>query len=362
VHYAYLTPGAGFTLRGLEIVDITDPLHPAHKGFLQDGVGGAVMDYPTSVFVSGHYAYVTSRNSNALEIVDVSNPASPVHAGTILHGDGGALLQGAQRVVVVGNYAYVTSETSNALEIVDVTDKTNPVHTGSISNGQGGAVLFSPRSIDIKGNYAYIGSGFVTQNALEIVDISNPANPVHAAALLDGQDGAVVNFPRGLCVSGNFVYIANGNDKLSVIDISNPLNPRHEAFLSHGTGGALLKYPYSVTVADHYAYVASRDSNALEIVDLGSTDWAPKGYSTGINVASTTHIDGGTVDLTPLTNGTYNVVVINSDGTQGVLQNGFTALYFPPPVITGISPASGTPLGGTSVSIAGTGFIPAQPA
>ncbi len=165
-----------------------------------------------------------------------------------------------------------------------------------------------------------------------------------------------MNFPRGLCVSGNFVYIANGNDRLSVIDISNPLQPRHEAFLSHGTGGALLKYPYSVRVADHYAYVASRDSNALEIVDLGSTDWWPKGYSTGINVASATHIDAGTVDLTPLITGTYNVVVINSDGTQGVLQNGFTALYFPPPVITGISPPSGSPSGGTTVSITGTGF------
>jgi len=148
-NYAYLTPGAGFTLRGLEIVNITDPANPTHTGFLQDGTGGAVMDYPTSVFVSGNYAYVTSRNSNALEIVDVSNPAAPVHTGKIVHGDGGALLQGAQRVVVSGNYAYVTSSTSNALEIVDVSNPAVPVHAGSIADGQGGAVIFSPKAVAV---------------------------------------------------------------------------------------------------------------------------------------------------------------------------------------------------------------------
>ena len=344
-NYAYLTPGAGFTLRGLEIVNITDPAHPVHESFLRDGTGGAVMNYPTSVFVSGNYAYVTARNSNSLEIINVTNKSAPVHAGSIVDGQGGALLQGAQRVIVSGNYAYVASATSNALEIVDVTDKAAPVHAGNIIDGQGGAVIFDPQGVAVQGNYAYVSSGFGIKNALEIVDISNPANPVHAAVLLNGQDGAQINFPLGLFVSGNFVYIANGGNLLSVVDISDPLNPRHEAYLSDGVGGASLKYATSVYVSDHYAYVSSRDSNALEIVDLGSTDWAPKGYSTGINVSSTTDIDAGVFNLTPLPEGRYNIVVINSDGTQGVLNQAFTISNVPPvPSFTGSPTSGGIPL------------------
>ena len=55
-----------------------------------------------------------------LEIVDVSNPASPVHKGSIINGTGGALLNGAFAIYVSGNYAYIASYDSNALEIVDI--------------------------------------------------------------------------------------------------------------------------------------------------------------------------------------------------------------------------------------------------
>ena len=37
--------------------------------------------------VSGNYAYVASYQSNALEIVDISNPAVPVHKGKLVNGD-----------------------------------------------------------------------------------------------------------------------------------------------------------------------------------------------------------------------------------------------------------------------------------
>ena len=99
---------------------------------------------PFSVYVSGNYAYVASFDSNALEIVDVSNPANPVHKGSISNGAGGALLNGPVSVYVSGNYAYVASMASNALEIVDVSNPANPVHKGSISNGAGGALLNNP--------------------------------------------------------------------------------------------------------------------------------------------------------------------------------------------------------------------------
>jgi Uncharacterized conserved protein len=346
-NYAYLTPGGGTSVAGLEIVNITDPTTPVHAGYLRNGSTGAVMNYPTSVFVSGNYAYVTGRNTNSLEIVNVTNKSAPVHEGVIVNDPGGALLESPERVVVSGNYAYVASTNSNALEIVDVTNKAAPVHAGSITDTPGGAMIYQPKAVAVQGNYAYVGSGDAgTKNGLEIVNISDPTHPVHVAKLPDGQDGAKINAPKGLFVAGSFVYIANNDDKLSVVDVSDPVNPRHEAYISDGTGGAVLSSPWSVWVSDHYAYVSSGGtytSGALEIVDLGSTTWAPKGYSTGIHVASTTLIDAGTFSLGSLPEGTYNVVVINPDGTQGVLNQAFTILNAPP-----TSGFTGTPTSGTA--------------
>src|SRR4029077_4345287 len=53
--------------------------------------------------------------------------------------------------------------------------------------------------------------------------------------------------------------------------------------------------------------------------------------------------------------GTVNVTVTNPDAQSATLVNGYT--YNPAPTATSISPASGTTLGGTSVTITGTNFI-----
>lgn len=53
--------------------------------------------------------------------------------------------------------------------------------------------------------------------------------------------------------------------------------------------------------------------------------------------------------------GTYGVTVTNFDSQSGTLPTSFT--YQPAPTITSLSPAGGTSLGGTSVTITGTGFV-----
>jgi hypothetical protein len=270
-NYAYV---ASANSNALEIVDVSDPANPVHKGNISTGAGGALLNKPWSVYVSGNYAYVTSRESNALEIVDVTNPASPVHKGCITDNSisgSGALLNDPDSVYVSGNYAYVASVGSNALEIVDVTNPASPVHKGSIvdATGTGGALLNDPHSVYVSGNYAYVAS--YDSNALEIVDVTNPANPVHKGSIVDatGTGGALLNGPQSVYVSGNYAYVASANsDALEIVDVSNPANPVHKGSIVNGAGGALLHWPESVYVSGNYAYVASWGSNALEIVDV----------------------------------------------------------------------------------------------
>jgi uncharacterized protein YjiK/methionine-rich copper-binding protein CopC len=73
--------------------------------------------------------------------------------------------------------------------------------------------------------------------------------------------------------------------------------------------------------------------------------------ATGVTVVSATQITATTPAGAA---GAVNVVVTNSGGLSGTLTNGYT--YVAPPAVTSVSPTSGTTAGGTSVTIAGTGF------
>jgi len=82
-------------------------------------------------------------------------------------------------------------------------------------------------------------------------------------------------------------------------------------------------------------------------VTLGGT------AATNVNVASGTSITATTPAHTA---GAVIVVVTNSDAQSGSLNNGYTYRN-PPPTVASITPTTGTVSGGTSVTIAGTGFL-----
>ncbi len=195
---------------------------------------------------------------------------NPGHVGSITNQAGAPpFLSQTRSVFISGNYAYVASEGNDALEIVDITNPSVPVHVGSLINGTGGALLDDPYSVHVAGNYAYVASWY--SDALEIVDISNPTTPVHAGSLTHGTGGALLDDPYSVYVAGNYAYVVSeGSNALEIVDISNPTAPVHAGSLTDGTGGALLGRPYSVHVAGNYAYVASFGSDALEIVDISN--------------------------------------------------------------------------------------------
>ena len=184
---------------------------------------------------------------------------------------------------------------------------------------------------------------------LEIVDVTNPAAPVHKGTILDGGD-TKLNNPFNVYVSGNYAYVASASSHaLEIVDVTDPISPKHKAYIKDGTDGALLYDDRGVYVSGNYAYVTSYMSNALEIVDVGTID------GTGISVSSTTQITG-TFDLTDKIAGLYNVVVTNVGGYFATLASGFQVWGDPSPTFTSISPSSGSTNGGTTVTITGTNF------
>lgn len=84
----------------------------------------------------------------------------------------------------------------------------NLTHRGSLVHPAGGSLLRQPYQVQVSGNYAYLAS--LQSNALEVVNIANPAAPAHAASLVNNSGGAVLNLASSVFVSGNYAYLAVG--------------------------------------------------------------------------------------------------------------------------------------------------------
>jgi hypothetical protein len=342
-NYAYI---ASAESDALEIVDISDPQNPKDAGSIKDGSRGsgglspARLDQPACVFVSGRYAYVGSRFSRALQIIDISDPHNPKTAGSLgndetgVGGHGKARLYSPTEIFVQGDYAYITSTEIEAnlqvgvLEIVDISDPQNPKDAGSIRDmnihqgGDNATRLSGAHGVFVRGNYAYLTS--IDDDALEIVDVSNPHQPVHVGSLINKESGrgghgkARLDNPVSVFVVGNYAYVASAkSNALEVVDISDPHNPKDAGSIKDGTDSARLYSPNGVFVKDHYAYVTWE--KGLEIVKIGTID------GTDVDVKSSGSILCA-VDLTDTSPGKYNLVVTNPDGQIGMLAGGFTVL------------------------------------
>jgi prepilin-type N-terminal cleavage/methylation domain-containing protein len=270
--YAYIASAANNVL---EIVNISSSTHPVHTSSLADGAGGALLRWPVSVFVSAGNAYVASQNSSAIEIVDVSNPASPSHKGALTN-SGRTTLYGGHSVFRSGNYAYLITDSS--LEIIDVSNPANPVHKSNILNGQGGAVIYSPTSLFVSDNYAYLmnyGGNNDANNSLEIINVSDPAHPVHAGIIPNGGSNTAPYLKQAysVFVTGNYAYVTSADsdgNSLQIINITDKQNPTVAGYIRDNGDDSVpyLSSPQSVYVSGNYAYVVSSNSNALQIINV----------------------------------------------------------------------------------------------
>jgi uncharacterized protein YjdB len=145
-------------------------------------------------------------------------------------------------VCLSGNYAYVADDESG-LQIIDVSNPANPILAGTYSTT--GAI----NSVFVSGNHAYATDDY---NGLLIIDVSNPASPV-----LEGSYS-----PSGASrvhVSGNYAYLVRGCS-LDIIDISKPSNPFPVKVFNWSD------YVYGIFVSGNHAYVSR--VGAINIINV----------------------------------------------------------------------------------------------
>ncbi|MDK9700066.1 MAG: hypothetical protein OEM52_07975 [bacterium] len=225
-NYAYVADGTS----GLRIIDINNPANPQQVGFYD------TLGYAFDVVVSSNLAYVADLDYG-LRIINISNPMYPYQVGFVN-------TPWVSGVAVSGIYAYVAVE-GVGLRIIDVSNPANPQVVGFRD--------YHGRSVAVVGNYAYI-AGY---SSFGIINISDPVNPQ-----LVGSSNSMFGAER-VAVSGNYCYVANGNDGLRIINISNPMYPNQVGFYN------TLGYARGVAILGDYAYVAD-ESSGLRIINISN--------------------------------------------------------------------------------------------
>ena len=212
------------------------------------------------VAVKGNYAYI--GNGLTLQVLDVSNTGNPKVVGELLTN---TLIR---KVVVSGNYAYTISP----FQIIDISNPTNPVLVSTVQPTA--EYPYPPTAIIVQGNYAYVGDfyGFVV-----IIDVSDPSNPQEVGRMLAA--GEIV---QSIVIKDTILYATTYDSPgMDVFSISNPYAPYHIKLAGAGSSPGS-----SMAINNHYLYLGTPSTFLIfDISDLSSPRYI-NGIAVGSDVCS----------------------------------------------------------------------------
>ena len=212
-----------------------------------------------SIFTIGSstYAIVTAMNDAGVQIIDVSDPDNLVAKGAETDGaDGFTELLSVVDVdtfaIGVKTYAItVSSLTEDGVQMIDISDPDNMVAKDAKTDGDSGGFdrLDGARDVEtfvIDGStYAIIASN--DDNGVQIINVTDPANIVATDSETDNANGfTALSKANGVSVftigGSTYAIVASAGDHgVQIIDISDPTDiVAKDTLLDYLTGNMLL--------------------------------------------------------------------------------------------------------------------------
>ena len=335
---------------GVQILNITNPSDITPTDSITDG-GTLELRSAQSIttFESGDhiYAAVTAFNDNGVQILNITNPSDITPTDSIT--DGGTLkLRGAFGITTFESgdhiYAAVTALTDNSVQILDVTNPSNITPAGSITD-DGTLELNNPRGITtfVSGDHIYAAVAAYTDDGVQILDVTNPSNITAAGSITDG-DTLVLNGPRDIAIfeSGSHIYAAvatHFNNGVQILNITNPSDITPAGSITDG-GTLELSNPRGITTfvsgSHTYAAVAAYTDDGVQILDVTDpSNITAAGSITDIgNAVDDLELDGA-YGITTFTSGGHTYVAVAAfldDGVQ-IIRIDIPTTDTTPPVI-----------------------------
>lgn len=141
----------------------------------------------------------------------------------------------ATNLCVSEGYAYIANGTGKSLEIIDISDPSNPLFVGNYD------ASIHVWDVSVNSGYAYIAAG----GNMDVIDISDPTDPIFVTRQPYQES------PGNLFISGNYLY-ATEFYGFEIFDISDPENPVSIFF-------DVIQISWDVHVSGNYAYMTNID-------------------------------------------------------------------------------------------------------
>ncbi|HDP99431.1 MAG TPA: hypothetical protein ENN22_09665 [bacterium] len=195
--------------------------------------------------VQGNYAYLAQ--GDYLTILEINGTEFRQISTLLLQGQG-------IDFAISGNYLYCYVNSDTCFQVIDVSDPLNPVIAANMTGLPTSKGFIVRAGLFLTGDYVYAATG---TEGLKIIDISNPFNP-----LVVGSYKAITEF-KDVAVSGNYAFVVDGNmERVHVIDVSVPSNPIKKT-------DTYVPRPEDIAVQGNYAYFAvSKPSFGLQILNI----------------------------------------------------------------------------------------------
>jgi len=283
---------------GLRVLDVSDPANPQEIGFSESKAIAKKVGLSASLalLASGndYDAQQSGASETGVEVFDVSNPANPAFI-SIFPENGIEPFD----LALNGQTAYLV-DNGFGLRLINVTDPQTPKKSGEYP-----AVV--PLDVFQNGNHAYLAAGYA---GLQIMDVTTPSAPQLSGMLDTG------GYTRGVIVSGNYAYLAEGDDGggtidptnmgLLVVNVSNPAAPQQVDFIQTEFE------PRALDLVGHYVYLVGGDNGAGII--------PPAGMGLRIfDISDPANLqEVGFV----MTHGNPNSVVVSEDGNYAYVADG----------------------------------------
>lgn len=224
--------------------DTTDPLNPVPGGTIDLPVGAD----PVSVAIDGENLFVADFYTG-LRIVRADDFSD------VGRFDSDAELSGYEDVDVAGGFAYL-ADWASGLDIVDISDPANPTLVSHLTTGG------FPSAVDVHEGVAYVGES--TQGgAVRVIDVSEPARPEQRGVVATSKVRDLAYFDGHVYVADESVDSVGGFRIIDVTDPDAPVEVAHDT-----TCGSAL----GVAVDARYAYLACADDNRVHVFDVSDPE------------------------------------------------------------------------------------------
>lgn len=227
-------------------------------------LGSAAILIAITTFLSWYFLIETEKKQEILNNENVIKSANKLKYFASIYDTERRALSGAHEIWTKGKYAYVTTIKDNGIEILDISDPANPQLSGVFFDNED-TLIKKAHTLMFKGKYGYLSAS--QDGAIQIFDFSDPINPVPTKHISD-DDKIALQGVHEITLKGNYLYAAaREKNAISIFDVSDPSDPKFLTSLFDDEKMA-MKRPEGLLVSDkNFAYIMST-KEGLEILNV----------------------------------------------------------------------------------------------